>query len=86
MAAGRVRVNDGSDDRVTSIANQIEGYLQKNPSAADSAEGIQRWWIQGWEVSLDLVQQALDRLQAQGIIERTTIGGTTIYRRTRHGG
>jgi hypothetical protein len=64
------------------IEDQILRYLKNHPSAADSSKGIQDWWIssQSGEVSLDLVQRALDRLEAQRKIMRTVIDGTVIYR------
>ncbi len=82
--AGRhIQVIDQWIDQVAFTAEQIAYYLKNHPSAADSAEGIQRWWIprQLCEAPLDLVQRALNRLEAEGMIERTVIGGTVIYRR-----
>lgn len=53
-----------------------------HPNAADSLEGIAKWWLtrQRFETSVKLVQRALDRLVAQGVLyETTTPGGKSIY-------
>lgn len=49
-------------------------YLTERPQAADTAQGIQRWWLAPsfGEVALATVQAALDQLLAEGVIERRT--------------
>lgn len=48
---------------VETIAREIMAYLHLNPSAADTLEGIARWWLQSGEPNLATVQRALDDLQ-----------------------
>ena len=50
----------------------IRTYLRAHPRAADTAEGIQRWWIAPLfgEVSLWSVEQALLRLEHSGVVKK----------------
>jgi hypothetical protein len=59
------------DTDVQQIAVQIERYLQSHPNAADTAEGIARWWLpgQGIQVSPLIVQQALDYLGSKSVVK-----------------
>lgn len=64
------------------ISNQIAKYLASRPQAADSLSGISRWWLTGAvrKASLECVQQALDKLVAQGIVHTEVhAGGEVIY-------
>ncbi len=69
-------------DRVAPIADAIERYLRTHPDAADSVEGIRLWWLTGdaaGEAPED-VREALERLEAAGIVERRALpGGQVIY-------
>lgn len=67
-----------SDDRVTrSIADEIEHYLQRHPGAADSADGIRAWWLSPELSAAELaaVLQALEQLEARGVVVRTELKG-----------
>lgn len=59
---------------VHAVKEALCRYLAERPQAADTAQGIQRWWLAPsfGEVSLASVQAALDQLQAEGLIERRT--------------
>lgn len=73
-----------TDAKVTELAQEIERYLADHPRAADTAEGILGWWLprQRCNESLTRVQQALDRLEANGAIVKTVLpGGNVIYSR-----
>ena len=48
-----------ADHRVQAIARNVEAYLAIHPDAADSAEGIQRWWL-----ASTLTEESLDRVRA----------------------
>lgn len=63
------------DDRVQAIAQAVEAYLAAHPYAADTADGIQRWWLAGAsrEEPLDMVRAALERLAAAGRIGRRVL-------------
>ncbi len=48
----------------------ISSYLSAHPKAADTAEGIQRWWLAPHfgEVSLLTVELALAQLESEGVV------------------
>jgi hypothetical protein len=73
-----------STPSVEAIAMAIANYLDQHPDAADSAEGIQRWWIgSGFrDVSVEMVQSALGLLEARQVVKATAVQeGRRIYRR-----
>jgi hypothetical protein len=53
---------------VEQVAEWICSYLRDHPKAADTAEGIQRWWLAPnfGEVTLITVKQALEKLESEG--------------------
>jgi hypothetical protein len=70
------------DEPVHAIAHTIQRYLEVNPDAADSAEGIRRWWLPPAlaEESPGTVEEALDRLVAAGVITRRPLpDGRVLY-------
>ena len=72
-------VND--EGGVRAVAEEIARYLQQHPEAADSVEGIRRWWIarQRFEESLAAMQKALDYLEQQGVVAKKTFGDQRVY-------
>jgi Fe2+ or Zn2+ uptake regulation protein len=62
------------DADVHAVKDALCRYLADRPQAADTAQGIQRWWLapRFGEVALATVQAALDQLLAEGVIERRT--------------
>lgn len=59
--------NDESALVIDRLQNALLRYLQSNPDAADSLEGVMNWWLPklGYEqVSAESVRQALERLIA----------------------
>jgi hypothetical protein len=69
---------------IAEIARAIERYLATHPNAADSVEGIRRWWLmrQRYEESAQQVQQALEQLLGQGVItKRVLTDGQVLYAR-----
>lgn len=79
--------NDKS--KIISVANEIKRYLVKTPNAAETVDGIARWWLsrQRFEDSVELVQAALDYLESSGEIEKqTSTSGYVTYRRAFVGG
>lgn len=54
------------------MAELIRRYLGEHPLAADTAEGIQRWWIAPThgEVSLASVELALAQLEGEGVVQK----------------
>lgn len=70
---------DGNLSRVT---RAIEHYFACHPEAADSAEGIARWWLadEGVEASQDEVEAALSDLVQRGrVTARRMPDGRLIY-------
>lgn len=71
-----------NEQEVVEIARQIERYLVLHPQAADSAEGILRWWLtrQRYEESVGKVLQALEQLLQQGTVcKRVLQDGQVLY-------
>ena len=59
------------DSDVQEIAHQIECYLKIHPNAADTIEGIAKWWLweQGSDVSSLIIQKALDYLISKSVVK-----------------
>lgn len=68
-------------------AADILAYLRAHPQASDSLDGIVSWWLPARFVAArELVQASLDRLAAEGLVERTRLAdGTIVYRRQSEG-
>lgn len=75
-------MDTGSPQNIDEMAQLIYNYLQANAEAGDTLEGIVKWWILGQRIneSMLVVQKALDKLKADGvIIERQSANQQTIY-------
>jgi hypothetical protein len=73
---------DSSNAAVADIAHAIERYLASHPQAADSLEGIRRWWLmrQRYEESAQQVQAALEQLLREGVVvKRVLSDGQVLY-------
>ena len=68
---------------VESVARELESYVASHPSAADTVEGIARWWLAGMEQpSLSRVEAALDLLLRRAVVARYPLpDGRFIYQR-----
>jgi hypothetical protein len=72
-------------DLLRIVADEIANYLDEHPDAADTEEGIQRWWLSPacGTPSLETVRLALEELERRGVITKTTvIGGRLVHRRS----
>lgn len=70
------------DRHLGEVMAAIEAYLAHHPEAADSAEGIARWWLagRGIETDTETVTRALQRLVEYGAVRvRSTPDGRRLY-------
>jgi hypothetical protein len=59
----------------------IRRYCAQHPNAADTVEGVRRWWLADLLCSREEVERALAELVARGeVIERSLADGTILYR------
>lgn len=66
---------------VSYLADQIEAYLVDHPRAADTAEGIARWWLSRPDLAPGSVEEALAHLlQAGYVVCSASPEGQVLYR------
>jgi len=59
------------EERLVEIGDAILRYLDSHPRAADTSEGIARWWVPPeYRVDSDSICSALERLESQGRVHR----------------
>ena len=74
--------HDADKDREIELA--VLSYLQRHPQAADTLDGIVRWWLpqQRYSTAQARIEAALLRLVSQGLIrERRLPTGSALYAR-----
>jgi hypothetical protein len=79
-------VSPSKHDRdVDDIARDLERYVDRHPAAADTVDGIARWWLAGpVQPPLGDVETALDLLIRRGVLSRRALpDGNTLYARAR---
>ena len=76
------------EDRIDRVAGDVVRYLAAHPDAADTVEGIARWWLarQRYDDARDLVAEALVRLVDRGLVQQCTRNGVTLFGRVRRSG
>lgn len=65
------------------LAGRLLGYLEKNPEAGDTLEGIAAWWLEHQKVEqvVDEVAEALDYLLKKNVIRVFKLqSGTSFYK------
>jgi len=65
------------------LARLLLDYLEKNPDAGDTLEGIANWWLEQQRVEqvVDDVAEALDYLVKIGVVQVHKLhGGVPIYK------
>lgn len=70
------------NQNIQTVADEIISYIRKHPNAADSVDGITRWWLtqQRYETVMNIVQDALDMLVTSGKLQKSPTGdGKVIY-------
>jgi hypothetical protein len=70
-------------DRVTGVAAALVRYLEEHPNAADTEDGIGRWWLEPGSATAAEVSSALERLIRAGSVERTQVGARLVFRARR---
>jgi hypothetical protein len=76
-------LSDRREQEIADIARAIRRYLETHPQATDSVDGIARWWLlrQRYEKARADVQEALDGLEAAGVVARQAgSDGRVVYR------
>lgn len=75
-------MNNSRDRCDEAVVVAIVDYLHAHPLAADSADGVRRWWLgaPGLAVRLDEVESALDLLVGRSVLRRLPLAdGTVLY-------
>ena len=79
---GLARKVTDHDSSVRALASEIMAYLEANPNATDTLDGVTNWWL-GPRVARyakEEVQKALDSLVNEGKVSRKVVaGGDTVY-------
>jgi hypothetical protein len=70
--------------KTKTVVRDLLMYVQANPNASDSAQGIARWWLDpAKEVDVHALADALKFLVDQGVFaERVGTDGRRSYRRS----
>lgn len=78
-------MTDLFDPDVRIIADQIENYLNNHPNAADTSEGIAKWWLPPeMEASGFIIDQALNYLCLKSRVKvNVSFNGSKIFSRKR---
>jgi hypothetical protein len=79
---GPPQVSGSIHDRdVHDIARELERYIDAHPSAADTVDGIARWWLAGpMQPPVRQVEAALDALIRRGVLARRLLpDGNSVY-------
>jgi hypothetical protein len=79
-------VSSSTHDRdIEGIARELERYVDRHPAAADTVDGIARWWLAGpSQPPARDVEAALDLLVMRGVLSRHLLpDGNTVFARTR---
>jgi hypothetical protein len=69
------------DEEIQELAGEIVRYLKHHPQAADTVEGITKWWIWRQRISdlVGKVQLALDYLVKQEVLITRKAAGNVVY-------
>jgi hypothetical protein len=71
-----VVANENDNDLESALAR----YCADHPNAADSVEGVRRWWLADPAIPLAEVEAALDAMVRHGLLDvRRLADGTQVY-------
>jgi hypothetical protein len=76
-------LGDANAARRAAVHGALLRYLAKHPHASDALVGICAWWLpeEGVIEDVELVEQVLSALVAEGLIRRVQLAdGTQVYR------
>ena len=76
------KLDKQADKNISIIADEIVRYLMTHDKAADTLEGVARWWIlrQRIEESQQQVKKALELLCREGVVKAVPlVGGELLY-------
>jgi hypothetical protein len=82
-------VSDASEhpvqDDEDAVAEAVKEYVRRHPESMDTVEGIAEWWIPGRvrHPTLQVLKKVLDRLTAEGVLNRVQRGERAHYRARR---
>lgn len=67
-------------EQTDTVSWLILAYLYLNPDAKDTVDGVEQWWLNGADVSMDsgTVESALNHLVKSGWLVSTTRQGTGV--------
>lgn len=71
------------DPELNKIAHEIVAYLESNPNASDTLNGVADWWVvkQRYSVVVSDVKKALDYLyETKKITTSLDVNGSTVYK------
>jgi hypothetical protein len=72
-------VSPRSNDTAEHVAAILRGYVASHPDAADTLDGIARWWFPAAVVP-EVMRSAVERLVAEGTLRRReSADGTVVY-------
>jgi Fe2+ or Zn2+ uptake regulation protein len=72
--------------KLTEVQTRIMTYVRSHAHAAETAEGVNRVWLQRMPTTANVVQvrRALEHLTVLGLLERHALPGrVTVFRRAR---
>ncbi len=73
--------SNDTDRRIQEAAESILRFIDSQPNAAETAQGVLRWWMlrQRVDEGLELIQSALDYLVNKGALIKRNVGGQDLY-------
>ena len=81
-------MSERDPEAIERIFTELRRYIAAHPAATDTAAGIMRWWVHSDPAaagSLADIERALERLEADGEVERITAqNGRLAYRARPH--
>jgi hypothetical protein len=73
-------MSDEMDDELPAVAAEIVRYLRAHPDAADTVDGVARWWL-GRDAERNAIERAMALLVKRRMVEKHTLPeGTTVFR------